>query len=160
MKIFFVKIHFFPQPQKRCNFAPETTDTSMPQTKQYGFPKSEHLVGKKNIASLYAKGNKLSESPLLLIYTFTDAAESARVLFSVPKRHFRHASARNRYKRLLREAYRLNKSIITESLSGRPFGIDMAITVTNTEVPNFVSTERNIIGLLTVLATKIYEKDI
>ena len=142
MTIFFVKIHFFPQPQKKCNFAPETTDTSMPQTKQYGFPKSEHLVGKKNIASLYAKGNKLSESPLLLIYTFT------------------YAAARNRYKRVLREAYRLNKSIITESLRGRPFGIDMAITVTDTEVPNFVSTERNIISLLTALAAKIYEKDI
>ena len=132
----------------------------MPRTKQYGFPKSEHLVGKKKIAALYAKGNKLSEPPLFLTYTFTDTAECARVLFSVPKRHFRHASARNRYKRLLREAYRLNKSIITESLIGKTFGIDMAITVTNTEVPNFVSTERNIIGLLTALTAKTHEKDI
>ena len=132
----------------------------MPRTKQYEFPKSEHLVGKKNIAALYTKGNKLSEPPLFLTYTFTDTAECARVLFSVPKRHFRHASARNRYKRLLREAYRLNKSIITESLIGKTFGIDMAITVTNTEVPNFVSTERNIIGLLTALAAKTHEKDI
>ena len=39
-----------------------------------------------------------------------------KVLISVSKRHFKHAVSRNRIKRLIREAWRLNKHILTESV--------------------------------------------
>lgn len=42
-----------------------------------------------------------------------------QVLFSVSKRHFKHAVDRNRVKRQLREAYRLNKSLLPEVAEGR-----------------------------------------
>ena len=39
-----------------------------------------------------------------------------QVLFSVSKRHFKHAVKRNRVKRQIREAYRLNKHLLHEAL--------------------------------------------
>lgn len=36
-----------------------------------------------------------------------------QILISVSKRHFKHAVDRNRVKRQLREAYRLNRSLLT-----------------------------------------------
>ena len=40
-------------------------------------------------------------------------APTAQILVSVSKRHFKHAVDRNRAKRQIREAYRLNKTILT-----------------------------------------------
>lgn len=42
-----------------------------------------------------------------------------QVLFSVSKRHFKHAVDRNRIKRQMREAYRLNKSLVADPPEGR-----------------------------------------
>lgn len=41
----------------------------------------------------------------------------AQILISVSKRHFKHAVDRNRAKRQLREAWRLNRHIITDGTS-------------------------------------------
>ena len=44
------------------------------------------------------------------------AVPAVRVLMSVPKRYFKHAVDRNRVKRQLREAYRLNKNLLTSAV--------------------------------------------
>ncbi len=42
------------------------------------------------------------------------------MLVSVAKRNFKHATDRNRLKRQIREAYRLNKEILFSHLNDRP----------------------------------------
>ena len=48
------------------------------------------------------------------------------ILISVPKRRFHHAVDRNRMKRQVREAYRLNKHVLWDSLESKTHGLAIA----------------------------------
>ena len=91
--------------------------TSSPKT----FGKKEKLVSKKTIDALFSGGNSRSMSAFPLRVVFmrkerNEAEEPAQVMVSVSKRHFKRAVKRNRVKRQIREAYRLNKHLLHEAL--------------------------------------------
>ena len=76
------------------------------------FPKQEKLKSKKTIGQLFAEGKSVSTFPLRLVYLETSFEDNVVIKagVSVSKRQFKAAVDRNRIKRLLREAYRLNKT--------------------------------------------------
>lgn len=78
---------------------------------KFTFPKSEKLTHKKRIASLFSQGESMKVFPLRVLFLENDLPEH-RVLISVPKRRHKTAVARNRIKRLMREAYRKNQHLI------------------------------------------------
>ena len=86
---------------------------------EFKFPKNERLKSKKLIEKIFNEGKVVTKFPLKLIFTDavlnTDTAVQAG--FSVPKRNFKKAVQRNRIKRLLREAYRLQKPVLFNNLS-------------------------------------------
>ena len=76
----------------------------------HSFPKQQRLCSLKAIEALFASGNRsLTAFPLRVVYR---DAEQTQVLVSVAKRHFKHAVDRNRAKRQVREAWRLNRDLI------------------------------------------------
>ena len=84
------------------------------------FPKSERLCSRKAIEALFAGGNRaFSAFPLRVVYRVipqeSTPSPSPQVLISVSKRHFKHAVDRNRAKRQIREAWRLNRDILSPS---------------------------------------------
>jgi len=84
------------------------------------FPKSERLFLKKDIDELFDKGRSFISYPLRIVY-LSDTGDSLpesgiSVLVSVPKKRIKRAVKRNRIKRLIRETFRLNKSVITERI--------------------------------------------
>jgi len=76
------------------------------------FRKSERITSRREIDLLFEQGNSFLVYPLrivsLSIPTEVDSTPVS-ILVSVPKRKFKRAVHRNRVKRLIREAYRLNK---------------------------------------------------
>lgn len=79
---------------------------------KFTFNKKEKLKSKKLIEQLFAEGKSVSAYPLRLVFLQTafDDGIIAKTGVSVSKRNFKTAVARNRIKRLMREAYRLNKA--------------------------------------------------
>ena len=84
------------------------------------FGKKEKLKSKVMIDRLFAEGNSVKKYPLRLVYLpLKDPSEKVnKVAVSVPKRNFKRAVDRIKIKRLMREAYRKNKYLVTNNLAG------------------------------------------
>ncbi|MFC0603456.1 ribonuclease P protein component [Winogradskyella pulchriflava] len=79
----------------------------------FKYSKKDKLKSKKLIERLFNEGKAVSAYPLRLIYLKTefDDGSTLKTGVSVSKRLHKTAVGRNRIKRLLREAYRLNKPL-------------------------------------------------
>lgn len=82
--------------------------------------KSERTCSKIAIDNLFKGGHSRSMSafPIRVVYLISDTPqqEQCQIMVSVPKKCFKRAVKRNRVKRQIREAYRLNKAIVIEQM--------------------------------------------
>jgi len=95
-----------------------TTHTSLTQCTLH---KSERLTGRTLIEKLFAGGRSRSvvAFPLRVVYMKIGVAGDAApvsIMVSVPKRCFKRAVKRNRVKRQVREAFRLNKHLLNDAV--------------------------------------------
>lgn len=89
-------------------------------TLRYTFPKAEHLCRQRDIDALFTpESRSLVAFPLRVLVhpvPYEGKGAKVKVLVSVSKRRFKHAVDRNRAKRQIREAYRLNKHTLLSAL--------------------------------------------
>lgn len=89
-------------------------------TLRYTFPKAEHLCLQRDIDALFTpESRSFVAFPLRVLVRsvpYDGKGPRAKVLVSVSKRRFKHAVDRNRAKRQIREAYRLNKHTLLDAL--------------------------------------------
>ncbi|AZI53987.1 ribonuclease P protein component [Epilithonimonas vandammei] len=116
--------------------------------KQHGFPKQEKLKKKSDIDLLFKKGKWLSVDNLRIIYlTPNDTAtlDSNKTGVSVSKKFFKKAVDRNRLKRLLREAYRLNKPLYKQAFGEK--SLTMLFWVSKEMPEHYSDLEKNFLEL-------------
>ena len=114
------------------------------------FSKKDRLKSQKEIEKLFKEGESIIFYPLKLIYLKTDGFNKVGV--SVGKRNFRRAIDRNRIKRLLREAYRLNKNMLIDN---NVKGYALMILYIGDDLPEFNLIQRKLKNLFAKLIERL-----
>lgn len=92
------------------------------------FKKSERLCGKKSFEQLFSKGKKFFIHPFRVQFVCRDMeGAEKRIGVIVPKKIAKKAVKRNRLKRQIREAYRLEKEPFLGNPTLKNKGIDFAV---------------------------------
>ncbi|WP_029906276.1 ribonuclease P protein component [Prevotella sp. 10(H)] len=125
------------------------------------FPKEEKLCSTKAIDKLFSSGQSFIAYPLRVVYTVENEPEVnhqlAAILTSVSKKKFKRAVKRNRVKRLIREAYRLNKHELSALLKEKGKRMDIAFLYLKNELPEYTEIEKAILKTVSVLISKLRE---
>ncbi len=111
---------------------------------QHSFRKAEKLCEKKLMDQLFMEGESMLVFPFKVLYKVVNESNNTqgsgsgavlRVGIAVSKKRHRKAVGRNRIKRLIREAFRLNKTAINHFLKEQNIQlIAMFIYVANHEL--------------------------
>ena len=125
----------------------------------FKFGKAEHLKSEKSISLLITDGFSFVIFPLKIRWILVPKNEkiSIKCAFSVPKRKFKKAVDRNYIKRIMREAYRTNKSELVSLFEKNELQMHLLLTFIGDDVPNFQYIESKIILTLQRLI-KLHEK--
>jgi ribonuclease P protein component len=117
---------------------------------RYTLGKNERLKSRKAIDQLFAVGKSFSLFPFKVLYSKTIANHTdketdgqrptidgqLKCAFSVSKRYFKKAVYRNRIKRLMREAYRLQKMDLQNQLHQNNKNVSVFILYISKELPD------------------------
>jgi ribonuclease P protein component len=120
------------------------------------FNKSQHLCGETTISQLFREGKAFLVFPLRVVYRVmpredADKRPAVRVLTSVPKKQFKHAVDRNRFKRLIRESYRLQQHELNELFDSNGLVMDVAFTAVHNQLPQFDFLKQRMAKILKLL---------
>ncbi len=122
------------------------------KSNRYTLPKQEKLCSLLAIEELFKGGHRsVVAYPIRAVYMPAPTAET-KIMVSVSKRYFKRAVKRNRVKRQIREAYRLNKHILSP-LEGKGFHIAF-LWLSRDLMPSKAVTEK-----IQNLLQRIYEEN-
>lgn len=124
----------------------QTAEISTAEAAPAKLTKRERLHHKKPVEELFSTGQSFIAYPLRVVYLLEPqkAEARSRILVSAPKKHFRRATKRNRIKRLMRAAYRLNKTPWLEWLESNGLYARIAWSMISKELPEYKQIEQAI----------------
>lgn len=115
--------------------------------KQFALPKSRHLCSHIATTTLFKEGKAFLAYPIRIVYTsktLTPHRPQARCMFVAPKKLYKHAVDRNHFKRLMREAYRLQQNKLIEVLDEKNLQIDISFGAISATMPEYYKVNKAI----------------
>jgi len=112
--------------------------------------KDERLHEFSIIRTLFAEGKVFSVQPFRVTWLRLsgDGKVKDQLMISVPKAIHRKSTDRNLIRRRIREAYRLNKQVLGERLTGGDIPLAFCLTYTSKEILSYSAIQDKIILLL------------
>ena len=123
------------------------------------FKKNERLCSKKIIDLVFKQGQSIFTHPYKLIWleTTLETTTPVQLLIAAPKKHHKTAVARNHIKRLIKEAYRKNKTELYTLINQQKKQYAIVIISIAQEKPDYHETEKKIVLLLHKLTQRLNE---
>jgi ribonuclease P protein component len=114
--------------------------------KKFTLKKVERLKRRKVIEKLFSEGRAVTSFPIRAQYKIDDPllTVSLQAGFSVSSRNFKKAVDRNRIKRLMREAYRLQKVPLEQALQTKQQKLALFLIYTGKELPSYALVREKI----------------
>lgn len=115
----------------------------MTPVRKYTLQKAERLSSKKEIALLFKAGQNFFITPLQVMYLQNQNVSEnfLQAAFTVSKRKMPLAVNRNRIKRLMREAYRLNNTTLKALLYEKKIPVSVIFIYTGNNLATFNEIE-------------------
>ncbi|MFO8235115.1 MAG: ribonuclease P protein component [Bacteroidales bacterium] len=116
------------------------------------FPKEERIKRLEIIFSLFGDGNVTKSGDIKIIWKYSKINEPGKTGpfiqagFSVPKKNIKKAVQRNRIKRKMREAFRIRKNILTETLKNKNIKLYLFFIYLPVKELSFQEIEHNFIS--------------
>jgi ribonuclease P protein component len=122
----------------------------------FSFSKKERLKNKIEIESLFSEGNRFFEYPFNVIWKlYSNSDSTLKMAVSVPKKKIPNATDRNKIKRLVREAFRKNKTIIQQPLEAKNVKLHLILVYSQSSIISMSEIEDKISVTLQRLAEQI-----
>jgi ribonuclease P protein component len=121
------------------------------------FSKNERISAQKEIDFLFNEGDSFTISPLHIVYKEkkTVSEVPVSILVGIPKKRFKRAVKRNRIKRLIKEAYRLNKHELWNFLRAEEKGLLIAFVYIENKQLEYSKIESAVVKVLNELESKM-----
>ena len=117
---------------------------------EFSLSKNDRLCSRKAIGDLFDGGESFFIFPLKVVFSKTKLENDRplKAAFSVSKRNFKRAVNRNYLKRLMRETYRLNKSVLAELLTQNNVQMDVMFIYAAKELKDYQTVEKSMLKCL------------
>lgn len=125
----------------------------------YRLSKADRLSGRKRVENVFSTGKSFTQFPFRIVWLPENDIRELQAGFAVSSRYFKKAVDRNRIKRMMREAYRLQKNELSGFLKEKNLRLSVFILFNGKEMPGYDLVHEKMGKIIKRLPDVIYEKN-